>query len=210
MEPISNESKEGQSYNDLMRILDIILNHLKIIKAEGAGNFEDEIKKLGSLTTDTNEDLDLFTYFLQQLFLDEKKEFDFNIDMLLNIIPEKNIKMIFNELKNGIEDHDFFYFLEKIGTIFVSFYFINDKAREFLNDNITKCKNSYECILFILFSCKREKSKDWFFGIYGGYFQICYEKDILLKLIISMQNHFNLLYGKDLLNEEEKKRLSQI
>ena len=106
--------------------------------------------------------MNLFTHFLQQLFLDENKEFDFDIKKLANILREKTIKKIFDELINGIEEHDFFDFLKNIGSVFASIYFIELKVEDFLKDTIKKCKNTYECILLILFSCKKKMNFNGF------------------------------------------------
>ena len=199
MESNQETNEEINGYKALLNILEIILNHIGIIKSEKNGNFNQAIEKLKTFKTNTEDnDLDLFSYFLKQLFLDEEtKEFDFNVHLLKELLKDKIIEKIFIELKNGIEDQDFYSFLSIIGTIFVSFYFIDDKVQKFFEDKLSKCKNSYECIVLLLFNCKKKNEVDWFLGIYRGHFQIQYHSDILFKLILSMKNHYRLLYGED-------------
>ena len=161
----NQEKKDNTGYEKLLLILKIILNHLNIIPSENIGNISDGVKYLKELkfSTDINDNnLNLFTHFLQQLFLDENKEFDFDIKKLANILREKTIKKIFDELINGIEEHDFFDFLKNIGSVFASIYFIESKVEDFLKDTIKKCKNTYECILLILFSCKKKMNFNGF------------------------------------------------
>lgn len=216
MESNQETNKEINGYDDLLNILEIILNHIGIIKSEKNGNFSQAIEKLKTLKTNTEDnDLDLFSYFLKQLFLDEKnKEFDFDVNLLRELLEDKIIVKIFMELKKGIETQDFYSFLSIIGTIFISFYFIDDKVQNFFEDKLTRCNNSYECIILILFYCKKKNDVDWFLGIYRGHFQIQYQTDILFKLIISIKNHYILLYGEDILEsfdniDEEKEKEEQ-
>ena len=95
----NQEKKDNTGYEKLLLILKIILNHLNIIPSENIGNISDGVKYLKELkfSTDINDNnLNLFTHFLQQLFLDENKEFDFDIKKLANILREKTIKKIFD------------------------------------------------------------------------------------------------------------------
>ena len=195
MEP-SRKKEEAQSYENLLFILEIILNHLNIIKLNNDGNVENEVKKLKNFRIDTNEkDLKLFAYFLQKLFLDEnKKEIDFNRESLENILPKETIVNIFTELKDGIKEHNFFYFLKRIGTLFSTFYLIDQAVQEFLKPNIHQCENMYECVLFILFSCKKKTDGKWILGNYKEYYRFEYENDLLGRIIISTKEHYNLLY----------------
>jgi len=208
----SHKEKDLSSYEKLLLILKIILNHLNIIKLENIGNFSDGIKNLKEfkLSTDINENnLNLFIHFLQRLFLDEKKEFDFDLQKLTNILEKKTIEKIFTELIYGIEDHDFFNFLKNIGSIFTSIYFIDPKVGDFLNDDINKCKNAYECILFILFSCKGKFEGQWFIGIYREYFQLKYEDELIYRIILSTRNHFNLLYGEEYFESSDDEKIEE-
>ena len=195
---LSPKEKDITGYQKLLFILETILDHLKIIESKNKGDFNDELKKLREFNADAKENnWQLFEYFLQQLFLDNEKEFDFNLSLLIKIIPKEIIIKVFTELKDGIEVHNFFNFLIKIGTLFASFYFVDETVQKFLEDNIHNCKNLYECILFILFSCKTKNNGEWFLGIYREYYQLKYEDDILLRLISSTKKHFNLLYGEE-------------
>ena len=204
----SKNIEDTKNYKDLLIILENILNHLNIIKLNNKEKVENEIKKLEHFRIDTKEiDLNLFAYFLQKLFLDEnKKEIDFDIKSLENILPKETIINIFTELKDGIKEHNFFYFLKRIGSLFSTFYFIDQTVQEFLEPNINKCKNMYECILFILFSCKKKTDGKWFLGISKIYYQLEYENDLLIRLIISTRKHFNLLYGDKFFESSDEEK----
>ena len=193
------ESIEEDSYDKLVAILEKIIAHLNIIKLGDTkeDNLENAISLLKSFNIDDEMDdnLCLYIYFIQNLFLDENSNFDFEINKLQEYLETQMIKKIFQSLVNELQERsDFFNFLAEISKIFMILYFRDEKIKSFVKQNINKLKNNYECILLILSMSKKSKRNNFFLGSYDSYYKISYQNYISSNLITSIKNNYILLY----------------
>lgn len=190
-----------------IKINDILLNlgkKMNLIKVQDEENQEEK-----------NQDFHHFYFFVRQLFLDEKGNYDLDLNKLKEIIGEEAIKEILKSLIDNLKFGNFLDFLLDLGQIFSNLYFIkegfNSKVKNFLQNGL----NNYECLFSLFSKCKAGKEIQYISGNYGIFFSISYLNEIkynlilatniYIKLCLSGQNYGNLSLLK---NDEESKESS--
>ena len=215
------EKKEMPIEEELYFIVKAIISHLDIIDAKELEiNFKESIMKLASLTPDyPNDDINNFVYFLQHLFLNDEKNFEFDLTPIYKIIEAKDIKEIFECLMNDILLKKFFGFLNDIGNIFVKIYFDYKDMGEITKNFGHKKLTNFEVIIKILSLGKKNNTK-LIYGNYGELYSIEYINAIStnLKFAININSKFityknykeilnrsiNNLFFKKISNEKEQ------
>ena len=137
-------------------------------------NFEEAVKKLSAFNLDyTNNKINIFVYFLQNLFLDEKKiKLDFDLNQIYTLVPQKTIINILELLMARIKEFNFFKFLVDIGGIFTKLYFESEIIKKEVEQYEHKYSTNYECLLLVLCSCKNNKYNKLLFGNFDAYYAI--------------------------------------
>lgn len=221
------DKKSNPIIQELYYIAQTILSNLGILEQKELKiKFKNSIKKLKLFETNCEEDeINIYIYFMQKLFLDENKKFDFDINILYKTIKKNDAKKIFDSLMNNLIKQDFFQFLLDIGEIFSSIYFNYDDIEsikiEYEHKNIT----NYECILNILSKCKRKKPDKLVFDNYENSYIISYLNKITnhlkfaininYQLSLSSPNYQSIIHNSINNNffqyfEDEKKQLIEI
>ena len=141
-------------------------------------------EKINSLKVEGEDrDLELLTFFVKQLFLDEQGNFDFDFEMLDKFMGEESIITLFNSLKKCVEEKNFLDFILKLGELFSEMYFkpnIDDLITELEHKGL----NNYQCLLIIFSKCKKREEVQYFLGNYDIYFSETYLIEIKLNIIL--------------------------
>ena len=214
-------SEIEKNKNQLLEIVEKIISLLfQEKKKKGSLSVKDVAKQLYSFkVVEGNKDVQLFYYFASKLFLDDKGNFDFDIDKLKMFIPSPYIHNIFEELVDCYKSKSFFDFLYRLGDIFRDIYYNIDnfKENESLYNNffdITekynhKGINNYECMFILLSKCKKNDKKDeekdikttdkkneinrkYIYGNYDSYFSETYLIEMKYNLILSFNAYIKL------------------
>ena len=149
-------------------------------------------KKINSLKVEGEDrDLELLTFFVKQLFLDEQGNFDFDFEMLDKFMGEESIITLFNSLKKCVEEKNFLDFILKLGELFSEMYFkpnIDDLITELEHKGL----NNYQCLLIIFSKCKKREEVQYFLGNYDIYFSETYLIEIKLNIIFALNAYFRI------------------
>ena len=149
-------------------------------------------KKINSLKVEGEDrDLELLTFFVKQLFLDEQGNFDFDFEMLDKFMGEESIITLFNSLKKCVEEKNFLDFILKLGELFSEMYFkpnIDDLITELEHKGL----NNYQCLLIIFSKCKKREEAQYFLGNYDIYFSETYLIEIKLNIIFALNAYFRI------------------
>ena len=164
----SNEPSQIQK--ELLEIISLIHSAIKNkenkilnIQINEKKDLEKRIKTLPNEFQ--NRELELFTFFLKQLFLDENEEFDFDFEILKLFMEDETIDEIFAFLTEYISKNNFLDFLLKLGELFSKMYFEQDNLDDLINEFEHKELNNYECLLKIFSKLKKEKKFNIFWEI---------------------------------------------
>jgi hypothetical protein len=148
--------------------------------------------KINSLKVEGEDrDLELLTFFVKQLFLDEQGNFDFDFEMLDKFMGEESIITLFNSLKKCVEEKNFLDFILKLGELFSEMYFkpnIDDLITELEHKGL----NNYQCLLIIFSKCKKREEVQYFLGNYDIYFSETYLIEIKLNIIFALNAYFRI------------------
>ncbi len=214
-------SEIEKNKNQLLVIVEKIISLLfQDKKKKGNLSINNLAKQLYSFkVVEGNKDVQLFYYFESKLFLDDKGNFDFDIDKLKMFIPSPYIVNIFEELVDCYKSKSFFDFLYRLGDIFRDIYYNIDNFKE--NDSLYnnffdmtekynhKGINIYEFMFILLSKCKKKDKKDegkdnkttdkkneinrkYIFGNYDSYFSETYLIEIKYNLILSFNAYIKL------------------
>lgn len=214
-------SEIEKNKNQLLVIVEKIISLLfQDKKKKGNLSINNLAKQLYSFkVVEGNKDVQLFYYFESKLFLDDKGNFDFDIDKLIMFIPSPYIVNIFEELVDCYKSKSFFDFLYRLGDIFRDIYYNIDNFKE--NDSLYnnffdmtekynhKGINIYEFMFILLSKCKKKDKKDegkdnkttdkkneinrkYIFGNYDSYFSETYLIEIKYNLILSFNAYIKL------------------
>ena len=149
-------------------------------------------EKINSLKVEGEDrDLELLTFFVKQLFLDEQGNFDFDFEMLDKFMGEESIITLFNSLKKCVEEKNFLDFILKLGELFSEMYFkpnIDDLITELEHKGL----NNYQCLLIIFSKCKKREEVQYFLGNYDIYFSETYLIEIKLNIIFALNAYFRI------------------
>ena len=149
-------------------------------------------EKINSLKVEGEDrDLELLTFFVKQLFLDEQGNFDFDFEMLDKFMGEESIITLFNSLKKCVEEKNFLDFILKLGELFSEMYFkpnIDDLITELEHKGL----NNYQCLLIIISKCKKREEVQYFLGNYDIYFSETYLIEIKLNIIFALNAYFRI------------------
>lgn len=149
-------------------------------------------KKINSLKVEGEDrDLELLTFFVKQLFLDEQGNFDFDFEMLDKFMGEESIITLFNSLKKCVEEKNFLDFILELGELFSEMYFkpnIDDLITELEHKGL----NNYQCLLIIFSKCKKREEVQYFLGNYDIYFSETYLIEIKLNIIFALNAYFRI------------------
>ena len=213
----SNEPSQIQK--ELLEIISLIHSAIKNkenkilnIQINEKKDLEKRIKTLPNEFQ--NRELELFTFFLKQLFLDENEEFDFDFEILKLFMEDETIDEIFAFLTEYISKNNFLDFLLKLGELFSKMYFEQDNLDDIINEFEHKELNNYECLLKIFSKCKKRKEIQYFLGNYDIYYKETYLIEIKLKLIYSLSIYFKLcVFGQKyedlpIFNEDEENTIT--
>ena len=180
--------KEKLNVQELYHIVNSILSQLDILTSvKKEMNFKEAIGKLASLNTDyDNSDINNFVYLLQKLFLNEKKEFEFDLLPVYEIIEANYIRDLFACMMNNILNQKFFNFLIDVGEIFTKLYFSNNNFVDIIEPFEHKNITNYECLLNVLCMGKKNKPKKLIFANYDEYYPYEYNRVITNNLLFAI------------------------
>ena len=208
----SNELSQRQK--ELVDIITALIssiknNENKIVNLSSK-NKDDLGNKISSLKIEEEDkDLELFSFFVKQLFLDEHGKFDFDFETLTQFMSDDAIMTLFTSLKECIMEKNFFDFIFKLGELFSEMYFENN-IEELIEELEYKGLNNYQCLLRIFSKCKEKEEVQYFLGNYDIYFSETYLIEIKLNIIFALNIYFKLcMFGgkiedlPSLTNEEE-------
>lgn len=149
-------------------------------------------KKINSLKVEGEDrDLELLTFFVKQLFLDEQGNFDFDFEMLDKFMGEESIITLFNSLKKCVVEKNFLDFILKLGELFSEMYF-KENIDELIKELEHKGLNNYQCLLTIFSKCKKREEVQYFLGNYDIYFSETYLIEIKLNIIFALNAYFRI------------------
>ena len=215
-------TKPSKSQKELLDIISSILSSLKLKKRKRDAVLLSLGKKINLIHVqdeenqeEKNQDFQHFYFFVKQLFLDEKGNYDLDLNKLKEIIGEEVLKQILESLIENLKSGNFLDFLLYLGELFSNLYFTKDSFNAKVKNFLQKGLNNYECIFRIFSICKKEKEIQYISGNYGIYFSVSYLNEIkynlilatniYIKLCLSDQNYGNFSF---LQNDEEIKESS--
>jgi len=186
------------TFEELLKITVVILSSLGINEEKEIDADLPLVNAINTLqafkVTEINEDEDLnhFSYFIKNLFLDDEGNVDLDINELSKSIPNEYINEIFKSLLKELKAKQFFSFIFSLGEIFTSMYYKSLINEEILNEFEKKCINNYEIILKIISRCKNNKSCEFFYMNYDVIFSRRFFFEVKSKFVNSLQLYFNL------------------
>ena len=191
-------SEIEKNKNQLLVIVEKIISLLfQDKKKKGNLSINNVAKQLYSFkVVEGNKDVQLFYYFESKLFLDDKGNFDFDIDKLKMFIPSPYIVNIFEELVDCYKSKSFFDFLYRLGDIFRDIYYNIDNFKE--NDSLYNNffdmteKYNHKGINNKTIDKKIEINRKYIFGNYDSYFSETYLIEIKYNLILSFNAYIKL------------------
>ena len=203
-------SIEKEITRELILITKAILSHLNVLQLKDLKtNFEDSIKKLSKLTLESqNYNLNNFIYFIQNLFLDENGNFDFDPTYVYEEINRDDLVNIFKCLLKNLEALNFLNFLLDVGEIFSDIYFNYEDMTKITEKYSHKNLHIYEIIFKILALGKKSKEAKLIYANYDLFFSYDYLNRITTNMMFAININYRLTTSnefKEILDDEFNK-----
>ena len=149
-------TKPSKSQKELLDIISSILSSLKLKKRKRDAVLLSLGKKINLIHVqdeenqeEKNQDFQHFYFFVKQLFLDEKGNYDLDLNKLKEIIGEEVLKEILESLIENLKSGNFLDFLLYLGELFSNLYFTKDSFNAKVKNLLQKGLNNYECLFRI-------------------------------------------------------------